>query len=417
MARTGYRRAMDTNLIAKYEGMRVPRYTSYPTAPHFTDSVGPDTAASWYGELDPAEPISLYFHVPFCKVLCWYCGCHTRVVGTDDPIIDYAETLAQEVELVLSALPEGMRIGHLHWGGGSPTALRPEDFIRIMQRVTQALPPINGAEIALEIDPRTLTLSFADAMAEAGINRVSLGIQCFDPKVQKAINRIQSVEETGETLSILAERGITKRNFDLVYGLPHQTVESVVTTVDACMALGCDRVSTFGYAHLPSLLKHQQLIDSAALPGGSERLAQFDAIGARLCDAGMVAVGLDHFAWPQDPLAQAITEKVLHRNFQGYTVDPCATLIGFGASALGQTSRGHLQNAVDTAAYQRSIRSGHFATHKGLRLTQEDRLRSRVIEALMCHLQVDLARPLVRVVAAAFDAYLNPEANRHAVAV
>lgn len=450
---------MDANLIRKYEGMRVPRYTSYPTAPHFTDAVGPETAEAWYRELDPAEPISIYFHVPFCRVLCWYCGCRTRVVGTYDPIAAYAETLAQEVALVLDRLPAGLKIGHLHWGGGSPTALSPEDFSRLMRRVTDALPPTADAELALEVDPRTLTAPFADAMADCGINRVSLGIQCFDPQVQKAINRVQSIEETGSTLEMLKDRGITARNFDLVYGLPHQTMDSVKGTVDACLDLGCDRISVFGYAHLPKMLKHQRMIEDAALPDGRARAAQFQTIGERLLDAGMVPIGLDHFAWPDDPLAVATRAGTLHRNFQGYTTDACPTLIGFGASALGQTRRGHLQNAVDTATYHRAIQSGSLATAKGLRLDRDEQLRARLIEALMCTLTVDVAeeaiaaglpldgletslaslapleadglvvvqgtrltvpeeaRPLVRVVAAAFDAYLDPSAGRHAVAV
>lgn len=450
---------MLTSLLPKYEAIRVPRYTSYPTAPHFTPAHGPQRAAERYRQTPADRPISAYLHVPFCRVLCWYCGCNTRVVSRYDPIGGYAESLAAEVDLVGDHLPAGVPIGHLHWGGGSPTALSAEDFRRIMAKVTGRWPLTADAEVAVEIDPRTLTPAFVDAMADAAVNRVSLGIQCFDPAVQKAINRVQSVEVTQSALERLAAVGIAQANFDLVYGLPHQTVESVVTTVDRSLALGARRFSVFGYAHLPAMIKHQALIDAAVLPDGTERLEQFLAISEKLTAAGMVAIGLDHFAWPDDPLAIAHGAGTLRRNFQGYTADPCDRLVGFGASAIGASPEGYLQNHTATADYQRSVADGRLPVAKSLSFTGDDRLRGRVIESLMCFLSVDLAkeaaafgqapdlftadlarlqplerdglvhrdgwrltvpaeaRPLMRVVAAAFDAYLDPAQGRHAIAV
>lgn len=450
---------MIASLLPKYEAVRVPRYTSYPTAPHFTPANGPETAAARYRAIPPDTPISAYLHVPFCRVLCWYCGCNTRVVSQYDPIAGYAQSLAEEIALVGNALPDGVPIGHLHWGGGSPTALSAEDFRRIMGDIARRWPLTDDAEVAIEIDPRTLTPAFVDAMAETRINRVSLGIQCFDPKVQKAINRVQSVEVTRAALDRLAAAGIGDANFDLVYGLPHQTVDSVVATVDASLALGARRFSVFAYAHLPTLLKHQALIDPAALPDGAARLDQFLAISERVTAAGMVPIGLDHFAWPDDPLAVAGRDGTLRRNFQGYTPDPCETLVGFGASAIGASAEGYLQNHTATADYRRAVTEGRLPIAKSLTFQGDDRLRGRVIESLMCFLSVDLAavarefdcpaevfagdlprldplerdglvhrdgwrltvpaeaRPLMRVVAAAFDAYLDPAHGRHAVAV
>lgn len=450
---------MNRDVIARYEGQRIPRYTSYPTAPHFGTAVDSDTYSRWLEETAPDTRLSLYLHVPFCRSMCWYCGCHTTIVQHDEPILSYVEALEREIDLVADRLPEPMAVGHLHWGGGTPTILSPDAFQSVMRRLRRRFAVAAAAEVAVEIDPRRVTSSVIDAMAESGVNRASLGVQSFDPVVQKAVNRIQTFEQTGDVTRSLRAAGVRSVNFDLIYGLPHQTVESCRDTVAQALTLSPDRVSVFGYAHVPWMKRHQKRIDEQALPDGQERLAQFQTITESLVDAGYVAVGLDHFARPDDSLAQSLADGGLRRNFQGYTVDGCDALIGFGASAIGFLQQGYVQNDVGVGAYGRILSGNRFATARGLALTPDDRLRREVIERIMCYGAVDLeavasrhgatavifddafdalrglqadgviaidgariaveptCRALVRSVAAAFDAYLRTDATRHSKAI
>ena len=376
--------------LLKYLDRRIPRYTSYPTAAQFTADIDARSYAQWLAALPATEPISLYVHVPFCAELCLYCGCHTSVARGYAPAAAYVELLEREIALV-GCLSGGRTVAYLHWGGGTPTILAPADFRKVMAalRANFAFGP--AAELAIEIDPRTLTQQHVAALAEAAITRASLGVQDFDPQVQRAVNRVQSFEQTARAADWLRAAGIRSINLDLMYGLPHQSVASVEATVRRALELDPDRIVLFGYAHVPWMKRHQRLIPEEALPGSSQRFAQSRAAAQVLICADYEPIGLDHFAKHGDLLVQRQRAGRLHRNFQGYTTDESRTLIGFGASAIGTLPQGYVQNAPSAVAYRAAIMGGRLATARGRALTPEDRLRRDLIERLMCDLKVDLA--------------------------
>ncbi len=381
---------MNAELLKRYGGA-VPRYTSYPTAPHFHEGVSAATYRDWLAALPASEPVSLYLHVPFCERMCWYCGCHTKVVNRYDPIHDYAQTLAREADLVADCVSERIQVSHLHFGGGSPTTLSGDDFALIMDRLRARFDFTEHAELAVEIDPRTMTDAMAETLATCGINRISFGIQDFNQRVQEAINRVQSFDDTRDVLEILRRHGINAVNLDLMYGLPHQSVADAERTVDLAVELNPDRFSVFGYAHVPWMKTHQKMIDESALPGAAERWDQAEAVANRLMAHGYKRVGLDHFARADDPMAKHLENGELKRNFQGYTTDQAQALIGMGASAIGSLPQGYVQNAPSLRAWRRAVEDDCFAVERGLELNPTDRLRRDIIERLMCDLQVDLA--------------------------
>ena len=381
---------MDAQLL-QYLQSRVPRYTSYPTAVQFRPEVNADRYRDWLAALRPAEPLSIYLHVPFCAELCRYCGCHTTVVRRYAPIAEYVDLLEREIALVGRELAGGHRTAHVHWGGGTPTILSPADFERIMERLDAVAALQSGGEVAIEIDPRTVTREFVNAMATAGVTRASLGVQDFNERVQRVVGRIQSFEQTAQVADWLRSVGIGSINLDLMYGLPYQTAESVAATVRQALRLEPDRVALFGYAHVPWMKRHQRLLPEDALPDTQERMAQSVAATAVLREAGYQPVGLDHFAKPGDLLVRRQRERRLHRNFQGYTTDEATALIGFGTSAIGALPQGYVQNAASTVDYRAAIGSGRLATVRGWALSENDRLRREIIERLMCDLEVDLA--------------------------
>ncbi|THD71863.1 MAG: oxygen-independent coproporphyrinogen III oxidase [Bradyrhizobium sp.] len=381
---------MKSALAASYGQERLPRYTSYPTAPNFSSNVGEDIYRNWLGAISQHRTASLYLHVPFCRSMCWYCGCHTSVARRNEPIAVYAAALRCEIDLVAKAIPHRAKVAHIHFGGGTPTIMTPELFADLVGSLRCSFFVLPGAEIAVEIDPRTLTPPMIEAMGYGGVNRASLGVQSFDPVVQRAINRIQRFEQTAAVTDGLRKAGINAINFDLIYGLPHQTIESCVQTVMQCVALRPDRLSVFGYAHVPSFKKHQRKISESALPGSLERYRQSEAIADGLQSAGYVPIGLDHFALPDDPLVVAQRNGLLHRNFQGYTDDRGDLLLGFGASAIGRLPQGYVQNMVPTRDYSERIASGRLATAKGYALTNDDQFRAEIIERIMCDFAVDL---------------------------
>jgi oxygen-independent coproporphyrinogen-3 oxidase len=391
--------------------------------------------------------------------MCWYCGCNTTVARRDEPIAVYASALRCEIDLVARHIDRRLAVDHVHFGGGTPTIMTPESFADLMGTIRHSFFVTPSAEIAVEIDPRRLSAGMVDALALGGVNRASLGVQSFDTKVQRAINRVQSFEQTADVAGRLRRAGITGVNFDLIYGLPHQTVASCLQTVQQCVQLRPDRFSVFGYAHVPTFKKHQRKIDQTILPDSGERHEQACAIGEALTDAGYVQVGLDHFALPGDAMAIAFREGRLRRNFQGYTTDASDLLIGFGASAIGSLAQGYIQNEPQVRAYLEAIAAGRLATVKGYALTDDDRLRADIIERIMCDYGVDLgaicarhgsapeamlnaaprlnalisdgvvaldgaslavaehSRFLVRSVAAAFDAHLDASRQLHSRAV
>jgi oxygen-independent coproporphyrinogen-3 oxidase len=324
--------------------------------------------------------------------MCWYCGCHTSVTKRDDPIATYAAGLRTEARLVAGTIGQRMPISHVHFGGGTPTIMSPETFVDLVGALRYSFFVLPDAEIAIEIDPRTLTEPMIDALGYCGVNRASLGVQSFDPAVQRAINRLQSFEQTAASVERLRRVGVGRINFDLLYGLPLQTVDSCLDTVAKCVELRPDRFSVFGYAHVPSFKKHQRKIAEDSLPDSIERHLQSEAIAQALLDAGYVRIGLDHFALPGDSLAIARQDGRLKRNFQGYTDDSAETLIGLGASAIGRMPQGFVQNAVLTRDYLARIAEDRLATSKGYLFTGEDRFRADIIERIMCDLAVDLPR-------------------------
>ncbi|HEY7385517.1 MAG TPA: oxygen-independent coproporphyrinogen III oxidase [Beijerinckiaceae bacterium] len=451
---------MRPEILARYAGQRLPRYTSYPPSPHF----GPEVTDARYRQSLADLPhgggeASLYLHVPFCRSMCWYCGCHTTVARRDDPIIGYLAALRREITLVADAAGARLPTAHIHFGGGTPTILHPDDFVRLAGLLRREFAVATDAEVAVEIDPRTLTAAMVTALAEAGVTRASLGVQSFDGVVQKAINRVQSFEQTAAAVEGLRRAGIRAVNFDLIYGLPHQTVASCRETVERCLALRPDRLSVFGYAHVPGFKKHQRRIDAAALPDAQARHEQAEAIAAMLQGRGYHRIGLDHYALPSDKMAAAQESGGLRRNFQGYTTDRSDVLIGFGASAIGRLPQGYVQNEVVLGRYAERVRRGELPVARGYALTRDDRLRADLIERLMCDFRVDLgkvceahavasdavadalpalraltrdglirfdgavvevnpeARSLVRSVAAAFDAHRAPPGRTHSPAV
>ncbi|MDE2005557.1 MAG: oxygen-independent coproporphyrinogen III oxidase [Rhodospirillales bacterium] len=445
-------------LLEKYD-RRVPRYTSYPTAPHFTGAVDEAVYRTWLGELPAEAALSLYLHVPFCAELCWFCGCHTTATRRPEPLAAYARVLMAEIDLLADALPAALPVRHLHWGGGTPTALGPVWMQAIAARLASRFGFAAEAEIAVEIDPRTLTEDTADALAAMGTTRASLGVQDFDPAVQAAVNRHQSLAVTAAAASRLRARGIGAINLDLIYGLPHQTEDGVARTVAEALTLAPDRVAVFGYAHVPWMKRQQRLIDEAALPGPASRFAQREAAERTILGAGYVAVGLDHYALPTDALAVAARAGGVRRNFQGYTTDAAPVLLGLGASSIGALPQGYAQNAAPIPEWRDAVRAGRLPIARGVALSAEDRLRRDAIEQVMCAGKADLAaiaarhgvgaealmgaapalaaqaedglirwdgrrvavtprgRPFLRAVASAFDAYLRPDMVRHAAAI
>ncbi|PWR03344.1 oxygen-independent coproporphyrinogen III oxidase [Meridianimarinicoccus roseus] len=369
---------------------RVPRYTSYPTAAVFT----PDTGASFQSRaletLDPRDPVSVYVHIPFCERLCWFCACHTQGTKTLSPVESYIETLEAELELVRTRLPDGLKMGNLHWGGGTPTILPPEMTHRLARAIYRVFPPTDALEFSVEIDPTMVDREKIDALASEGMSRASIGIQDFDPEVQKAIGRLQPFDVTQVCVSDLRAAGINSLNTDLVYGLPHQNLERIDDTIDKVLTFAPDRVALFGYAHVPWVSKRQKLIDEDALPGDLSRYNLSRRAGARFVEAGLTAIGIDHFSGPEDNLTKALHAGLLRRNFQGYTADSCQTLIGLGASSISRFPDGYVQNAPATAAYKQRIAEGVFPGSRGYQMTDEDHLRARAIEHLMCTFALDL---------------------------
>ena len=382
---------MTPDLMARYD-QRVPRYTSYPTAPQFSTQITSEVYGKWLKELNPVIPLSLYVHIPFCTELCWYCGCHTAVSRSYNAVEHYVSCLKSEIDLIVRKLPSRMAVSHMHLGGGTPTSLKPKDLHSILSHLHERFQILDDAESAVEIDPRVLTKEHVDVLAIHGVNRASLGVQDFHEKVQATVNRIQSLECTRQCVHWLRSAGISKLNIDLMYGLPYQTSKSICDTVDMVLELDPDRITLFGYAHVPWMKKHQMLLPENVLPDIEERIQQMETASIYLAEQGYVPIGIDHFAKPDDVMVQRQRENRLHRNFQGYTTDEAYALIGFGTSAIGFLPQGYVQNMSSTAHYQEAVVAENLATARGVFLTQEDRLRRSIIERLMCDFSVDLAR-------------------------
>ncbi|MER8465717.1 oxygen-independent coproporphyrinogen III oxidase [Mesorhizobium sp. M1396] len=445
--------------LAARLGENVPRYTSYPTAPHFHAGVDAVVYRGWLEALEGGDEISLYLHIPYCDRLCWFCACHTKQTRHYEPVAAYLRSLYAEIATVGGLVTGKGRVRAVHFGGGSPTMLEPEDIVALGTVLRNSFAFLPGAKISVEIEPNDMDDARLDALAEIGTTRASLGVQDFDPKVQKAINREQSFLQTKAVVDGVRSRGVESVNLDLLYGLPHQTRESVSSTVAQALTLEPDRIALFGYAHVPWFKKHQTMIDEAWLPGPEERFAQSQLAAYAILDRGYEAIGLDHFAKPGDALAVAARAGALHRNFQGYTEDRCETLIGLGPSSISQFRQGYAQNMPSTSEYRRMVDDGGLAAVRGIALSDDDRVRGWIIERLMCDFAfsaIDLverfgeagqrlllqsssmalhdpvrlleldgdrfvvpaeSRPFVRSIAARFDKYFETGTARHSAAV
>ncbi|MCX8134332.1 MAG: oxygen-independent coproporphyrinogen III oxidase [Roseococcus sp.] len=443
---------MRTLDLSAYARANLPRYTSYPTAPHF----GPleeNTWRGWLARMKPAERLSLYVHIPFCHELCWYCGCHTAVTRSEERIARYAEALHREARMLALALPADGIVQHLHLGGGTPSALGAARLGALMGRLRALFPFARHAELCVELDPRTLTEDVVAVLAREGFARASLGLQDANPEVQARMGRVQPEPVVREAVRRLREAGIAGLNLDMMYGLPGQDEAHVRATAALAADLGADRVAVFGYAHVPWMKPVQKAIETAALPGPEERLAQAAAAGEVLRAAGYLPIGLDHFARPEDSMARAAAAGRLRRNFQGYTTDDAPMLLGLGASAISATPQGYAQNIAEERGYIAAVEAGRLPVARGIALTAEDAIRREAIERVMCDLALDLdtlpaaalatalpglqalerdgllriagawltvpdeARPFLRHVAACFDARLGAGTGRHSAAV
>lgn len=444
---------MEASTIAAYD-KPVPRYTSYPTAAQFDSSVGPDEHSAWLEDLNGTSA-AIYLHVPFCREVCFYCACHTGAMRRPGTLDAYAGALVRELEQVSSAALD-VTIHSVQWGGGTPSQLGAARLVAVGRRLSAMFDMCADREMSMEVDPRHCDVALVEAMATLGVTRASLGVQDFDIDVQRAINRLQSLETTAAALERLRAAGIGHCNIDLVYGLPCQTLASLSRTLDQAVALEPDRFAVFAYAHVPWMKPRQALIDVETLPGAAQRAAMADLVSDRLAGAGYVKLGLDHYAKPGDALALAATQRRLRRNFQGYVAERSPWVVGVGASAISCLPRGFAQNASKTVDYMVGIERMGSATARGIAWSATDRLRGDVISELMCHFDVDLAevcerhgvalqsllddvpalepliddgvvlregprlvltergRPLVRSVCAAFDRHYTGAEGRHA---
>ena len=370
---------------------RLPRYTSYPPAPAFTAEIGAAFQARALAALPPGEPISLYLHIPFCERLCWFCACRTQGVRSLSPVNHYLDTVEAELALIAQLVPGRLPVARMHWGGGTPTILPPE----LIARLTSALGKVFAfgpeTEFSVEIDPTLVDADKIAALRDAGMTRASIGVQDFAPVVQSCIGRLQSFEQTRDAVDMLRAAGIGSLNIDLVYGLPFQSLSGFGQTLDQVAELAPDRIALFGYAHVPHMAQRQKLIPEAALPDDRARFALFDKATEMLTADGMVPIGIDHFARAHDSMALAAADGSLRRNFQGYTVDTCETLLGLGASSISRFREGFVQNSAQTGAYSKLVRGGTLAGARGHALTRSDRIRGRIIEMLMCCYEIDLA--------------------------
>lgn len=377
-------------VVRRYAGHNVPRYTSYPTAADFSPDIGAKDHETWLAGLNPRQTVSVYLHVPYCRKICLYCGCNTRMAVRLDVIDGYRRALEAEIDLVASLVGARPEIARLHWGGGTPSILGPDGLRSVIAALRRQFPFANALEHAIELDPRHVTVSLVEALAELGVTRASLGVQDVNPRVQAAIGRVQPLAVIETAVERLRSVGIRNLNFDLMYGLPLQTAASIRKTCALVAAMRPDRIACFGYAHLPWLKANQRRIDEAKLPSQDQRIEQAEVMSEELISAGYVRIGIDHFARPGDALARAAAGGKLHRNFQGYTEDDSRVLLGLGASSISTFADGFVQNLADVPRYVSAITAGSLASARGCLRDENDRQRAQIIERLMCDFTVDL---------------------------
>lgn len=387
--------APDFELLRKYD-LPGPRYTSYPTAPQFRETDAAASAALLEAleeeNADPARPVSLYFHLPFCESRCWFCGCTTVITKRHDLADAYLAALARELDLLRPWINPAQPVSQLHFGGGSPTFLSPDQIRRLGESIRSRHVFAPDAEISVEIDPRRLSREQARAYAGLGCRRASLGVQDTDPRVQIAIHRVQPLAQTRDAIAVLRDEGYRSIGVDLIYGLPYQTEETFARTLDEVIALSPDRLAVFSYAHVPWIKPAQKILErDQALPSPETKLRLFLLALGKLTAAGYVHIGMDHFARPDDELSVALRSGALQRNFQGYSTRAGASIHAFGMSSISQSEGAYRQNTRELARYQQLVSAGALPIERGVVLTPEDRRRRRIIMTLMCERRLDHA--------------------------
>jgi len=398
-------RAITAELLARYDRPG-PRYTSYPTAVEFHEGF---TAEDYERRLAEADrmgdaPLSVYVHLPFCEKRCLFCGCHVIITKHKEVAAPYLELLKRETRMLAERLPNRRRVAQLHLGGGTPTYYSPAQLTDLLTPLLREFRPLPGAELALEADPRVTTTAHLDALADLGFNRISLGVQDLTPEVQEAVNRVQSLEQTARLIEHARRRGFRGINVDLIYGLPLQTPQSFERTIDSVISLGADRAAVYSFAFVPWMRGNQKKLDEKQLPSAETKVALFAIARERFLKAGYQAIGMDHFALPDDELSRARGEGRLRRNFQGYTVIPGDDVLGLGVSAIGDVRGAYVQNEKKLSTYEEMIAAGKLPVARGIARSADDTLRLKVIHELMCNFRID-TRAIEREFGIDFDAY------------
>ncbi len=384
----------NNDLIKKYDKSG-PRYTSYPTAIQFTEEFSEE---DYYQQVKLSNerntPLSLYFHIPFCDTICYYCGCNKIVTKNRNHAQPYLDAVYKELAMQGELFKATRIVNQLHWGGGTPTFISHEQMTELMQQTRKhfTLLDDDSGEYSIELDPREVTTASVNLLRKLGFNRISLGVQDFNPKVQQAVNRIQSFKETRDVILAARKNEFHSISLDLIYGLPFQTVASFNETVDKVLELEPDRLSVFNYAHLPEMFKTQRQINSADLPSAEDKLAILQQVTNKLIDAGYEYIGMDHFAKPTDELAIAQKERKLYRNFQGYSTNSDCDLVALGITSIGKVADSYSQNIKTIKEYTEAVNSGKLPVYRGVALTQDDVLRREVINQLICHFELNFKR-------------------------
>ncbi|MDA7705222.1 oxygen-independent coproporphyrinogen III oxidase [Rickettsiales bacterium] len=381
---------IDPDIILKYD-RQIPRYTSYPTAPHFKEEKTDKLYLNWLKEIPDNSNISLYFHIPFCEKLCWYCGCNTQIINHYSPVERYLIYLKKEISMISGLIKDkNLKICHIHFGGGSPTIIDPVNFEDLFFHIRENFNIIENAEIAIEVDPRNIDEQKAKIYQKVGINRVSFGVQDFDLNVQKLINREQPFELVEKICNLFRKYSINNLNFDFIYGLPGQTLDIITNNIKLIQKLDPDRIAFFGYAHVPWVKKYMRFIKDEDLPSAKDRIELYNIIAKNLQKIGYQAIGLDHFAKKDSDIIKQLKERKLKRNFQGYSTDKANILIGMGISSISYLPSGYAQNTTKNIPYPKFIDEKQLPISKIIKINKEDKIRKAIIDEIMCYLDIDL---------------------------
>jgi oxygen-independent coproporphyrinogen-3 oxidase len=398
---------VDLELIRRLD-KNGPRYTSYPTADRFVEAFNAESYSNWVGKRESNRPLSLYFHIPFCNTLCFYCACNKVITKDRSQSEKYVQYMIKELSMQAALLGEDQRVEQLHWGGGTPTFLSDDQMRELMNATRKHFKMVEDGEYSIEIDPRKVSDETIALLAELGFNRISIGVQDFDPQVQKAVNRIQSEEETLQVINAARANGFKSISIDLIYGLPKQTLAGVKATLDKVIAANPDRLSIYNYAHMPTLFMPQRRIHEEDLPAPQTKLDILSLAVKTLTDAGYVYIGMDHFAKPDDELAVAQRQHRLHRNFQGYSTHSDCDLIAIGVSSIGKVGPTYSQNFREPDDYYDALDRDVLPIMRGMELNDDDMIRRAIIQDLMCHFELD-KQALKTTYQIDFEQYFNTE--------